>query len=400
MAYREQVIRGLISGQPLTGDQGLLKPLIAQFIEGALSAEMDDHLRRQAEEGIKNKRNGQQTKTIQTTLGPVDVDYSRDRNATFEPATVKKRSHSLALGFEEQILELYATGTSEEDISLTLKRMFGADMSKTRISEVIGATWSKVNSWHNRRLPSCMVVLFIDAVHLNVRREGQVRRIALYVAYGITVEGRRELVALIPGQGCEGAIEWSRCLASIKNRGLEDVFIVCSDGLNGLKSTIEQTWPKAIIQRCMVHKIRNTFRLLDDADSKEVLRQLKEVYNAVNEAEADRKLSDFDAHWKGKYKTVVDLWRKDWTELMGCMNLSPQLKRITYTTNAIENLNREIRRVTKTKGAWVSDRALLIQLFLALERKQKSWNKTVMGWSSIHRELCETFGERFTKNFN
>ncbi|MEM7575768.1 MAG: transposase, partial [Bacteroidota bacterium] len=211
---------------------------------------------------------------------------------------------------------------------------------------------------------------------------------------------RREIIAFIPGQGAESATEWGRCLEQLKNRGLEDVFYICSDGLTGLRDVIHEAFPQASIQRCMVHKIRNCFKLLDDKDSKQVLRQLKEVYNAVNEAEAKRKLEDFEAHWQGKYDVVAQLWRKDWDDLMGCMNLSPALKKITYTTNASENLNREIRRVTKTKAAWVSDRAMLIQLFLSLERKKGSWNKTVHGWASIRRELIRSHGTRFTQHID
>ncbi|OAV45058.1 IS256 family transposase [Lewinella sp. 4G2] len=399
-AYRTQVVQGFIKGQALTGQDGLLKPLIAQFIEAALAAEMDDHLADEAQRGLTNKRNGQLTKEVQTTLGAVDIDYSRDRAGRFEPVTVRKRSRQLALGFEEQIIELYASGSSLEDITRTLSKLYGAEMSTARISGVINATWQTVEDWHRRRLPACLVVLFIDAIHIDVRREHGVAKVALYVAYGITLEGKREVIGLIPGQGTEGAVEWARCLESFKQRGLEDVLITCSDGLAGLKSVIAQTWPQTQIQRCVVHKIRNTFRLLDDKDSKQVLRQLKEVYNAVNEAEASRRLEDFGNYWQGKYDLVVALWRKDWDELMTCMKLSPALKKLTYTTNAIENLNREIRRVVKTKGAWPNDRSLLIQLYHSLDRKRDSWNKSVLGWSSIHRELCETFGERYTKHFN
>lgn len=398
--YRKQVVQGLIKGQPLTGEGGLLKPLIARFVEDALDAEMDQHLLEEQVLERKNKRNGTLTKQIHTSIGEVPIEYSRDRLGSFEPVTVKKRSHNLAAGFEDQILGFYASGTGLEDISRNLDNLYGAQMSKAAISEVINRTWDRVEQWHRRSLPAALVVLFIDAIVVDMRRDGRVTKVALYVAYGITLEGKREIIALIPGQGAEGAVEWGRCLESLRQRGLADVFIVCSDGLTGLRDVIAATWPLARIQRCVVHKIRNTFRLLDDKDSKEVLRQLKEVYHAVNEAQASRRLEDFGRHWKGKYDTVVKLWRKDWDDLMGCMSLSPAMKKLTYTTNAIENLNRGIRKTIKTKGAWVSDKALLIQLFLSLERNQKSWNKTVFGWSAIHRELVDTFGERFTKHFN
>ena len=395
-AYRQEVIQGLMQGKGLTGEGGLLKPLIANFIEGALSAELSSHLSEEREQGIENKRNGRQTKQIRSESGEFSIDYSRDRNGTFEPVTVKKREHELGLGFDTQILELYAMSNSVSDIRLHLERMYGAQMSESRISGVINETWDRVEAWRNAPLPSLLAVLFIDAVHVNVRREGHIKRVALYVMYGINTHGERQIVALIPGQGVESAAEWARCLQQLRNRGLKDVLYICSDGLSGLREVIAETFPLANIQRCVVHKIRNTFRLLDEKDSQLVLRQLKEVYHAVNEPEARQKLDDFGRYWKGKYDVVVNLWLKDWDDLMGCMSLSPVLKKILYTNNAIENLNREIRRVTKSKAGWVSDRALLIQLFLALERKKSSWNKSVFGWSAIQRELTLIHGERFT----
>lgn len=399
-SYRQQVIAGLIQGKGLTGEDGLLKPLITNFLEGALAAELEDHIQGEKAQGLTNKRNGQLSKAVRSEAGPVEIHYSRDRNGSFEPLTVKKRQYELGLGFDNQILELYSMSNSISDIRLHLERMYGAQMSDSRISSVINSTWERVEAWRNSPLPSLLVVMFIDAIYLDVRRDGQVSRIALYVVYGITVEGKREIIALIPGQGAESATEWARCLQQLKNRGLEDVLYICSDGLTGLREVIAETFPLANIQRCVVHKIRNTFKLLDEKDSRQVLRQLKEVYNAVNEAEARRKLEDFQIFWKGKYDLVVDLWLKDWDDLMRCMQLSPTLKKLIYTTNAIENLNREIRRVTKAKGAWVSERALLIQLFLALERKKNSWNKSVRTWSAIRRELTLAHGDRFTKHIS
>lgn len=396
--FRQQVIAGLMRGEGLTGENGLLKPLIANFVQGALASELDDHLSQEKESGLANRRNGKQSKDIRSQAGAVRIEYDRDRAGTFEPVTVKKRQYELGSGFDEQILELYALSNSVADIRTHLERMYGAEMSESRISAVINKTWEQVEAWHKRPLPSCYVVLFVDAVHLNMRREGQVVKIALYVVYGITCEGYREIVALYPGQGAESATEWGRCLQDLKNRGLEDVFILCSDGLSGFKEVASEVFPLANLQRCIVHKIRNCFRLIDDKDSKLVLRQLKEVYTALNEAAARRALEDFATYWQGKYDVIVQLWEKDWTELMGCMNLSTTLRKIVYTTNAIENLNREIRRVTKTKGAWVSDRALLIQLFLSLDRKKSSWNKLVFGWASIERELIRTYGERFNQH--
>lgn len=401
-SYQDSVVQGLMEGKGLLGEEGLLKPLIARFVETALDSELSHHL---SEEKLNplakpNKRNGGRKKKIRTESGEIEIGYSRDRTGTFEPVTVKKRGYELSSGFDEQILELYAMSNSLSDIRLHLEKMYGAQMSESRISNVVNSVWEEVQQWHKRPLPACYVVLFADAVHVTVCRDGHYRKVAVYVLYAITVEGTREIVGLYVGQAGEGAVEWARCLADIKGRGVEDVLHICSDGLNGLKEVLSEAFPQASIQRCVVHKMRNCMRLVDEKDRKVVVRQLKEIYHSVNEAQARQKLEDFGQSWNGKYNCIVQLWEKDWTELMACMSLSPALKKITYTNNAIENLNREIRRVTKTKGGWKTDKALLIQLFLSLRRKAKSWNKKIRGWSSIQRELVEAYGERFTKHLS
>jgi len=396
--FRDEVIVGLIEGKPLTGESGLLKPLIADFVQGALDAEMQDHLEEERSQGVSNRRNGKQQKQIRTDSGEVQITYDRDRNGSFQPITVKKREHQLGIGFDNQILELYAMSNSIADIRTHLERMYGVEMSESRISSVVNTTWDRVKAWQERPLPALYVVLFIDAVHVKVRRSEGVATVALYVVYGINVEGQREIVALYPGQGAEGASEWGRCLQELKNRGLSDVLIICSDGLAGLHEVLSEAFPLARIQRCVVHKIRNCFKLIDNQDSRAVLKQLKGIYHAINEAAGKTALEDFKQHWEGKYDVIAAMWERDWDQLMATMDLPLPLRKITYTTNAIENLNREIRRVTKTKGAWVSDKALLIQLFLALERNQKSWNKKVHQWASVRRELIITFGTRFSEH--
>ena len=400
--YQKTVISGLQSGKGLFGEEGLLKPLIAQFVEAALDAEMTAHLEEEKTNAASkpNKRNGAESKIIRTQAGDTKINYSRDRAGTFEPVTVGKRQREMGVGFDGQILELYAMSNSIGDIRLHLENMYGASMSEARISAVVNSTWLEVDTWHKRNLPACYIVLFVDAVHISVCRNGHYSKVAVYVMYGITVNGEREIVGITVGQGGESATEWGRVLQDLKNRGLEDVFYLCSDGLTGLKDILSDAFPMANIQRCVVHKMRNCLRLVDDKDSRQVIRQLKGVYTAVNEAQALQRLQDFKEAWGGKYDCIVKLWEKDWTELMTCMNLSVQLRKITYTTNAIENLNREIRRVTKTKGGWPSEKALLIQLFLSLERKKSSWSKKVQSWASIQRELILSHGDRFTKHLD
>lgn len=400
-SFQKSVVLGLKEGKGLLGEEGLLKPLIAQFVESALSSELDSHIEESSSgDNPPNKRNGKQSKKIRSEAGEMTINYSRDRNGTFEPVTVGKRQHELAVGFDAQILELYAMSNSLSDIRLHLEKMYGAQMSESRISSVINGTWETVKAWHERPLPACYAVMFVDAVHVTVCRNGHYSKVAVYVMYGINVSGIREIIGFFVGQGGESATEWGRCLQNLKNRGLEDVFHLCSDGLPGLHEVLSEAFPLSSIQRCVVHKMRNCMRLLDDKDRREVIKQLREVYTAVNEAQARQRLNEFAEFWKGKYDCIVNLWEKDWNELMACMNLGVRLRKLTYTSNPIENLNREIRRVTKTKGGWTSDRALLIQLFLSLERKKKSWNKKVHGWAAIQRELIQSHGERFTKHLS
>lgn len=400
--FQKEVVSGLMNGKGLLGEEGLLKPLIAQFVEAALDAELSHHIETESRhpEYKTNKRNGKRSKEIRSEAGAVEITYSRDRQGTFEPVTVGKRQYEMASGFDEQILELYAMGNSLSDIRLHLEKMYGASMSESRISSVVNATWDVVNAWHKRLLPPCYVILFVDAIHISVCRNGHYSKVAVYVMYGVTVEGRREIVALHVGQGGESAAEWGRCLQDIKNRGVEDVFHICSDGLPGLKEVLSEAFPLSSIQRCVVHKMRNCMKLIDDKDSRLVIKQLREVYTAINESQARMRLDDFQAAWDGKYDCIVQLWEKDWDELMACMNLGVRLRKITYTTNAIENLNREIRRVTKTKGGWPSEKSLLIQLHLSLERKKDSWNRKIRAWASIQRELILTHGERYQKYLN
>lgn len=400
--FRKEVVEGLMAGKGLLGEEGLLKPLIANFVETALDAELDHHLKEErSESGAKpNKRNGKLSKTLRTPSGEVSINYSRDRTGTFEPVIVGKRQRELPTGFDAQILELYAMSNSIADIKIHLDKMYGAHMSESRISDVVNSVWEQVAAWHKRPLPACYVVLFVDAIHITVCRQGTYSKVAVYVIYGITVEGKRDIVALFVGQGGESATEWGRCLQDIKSRGLEDVLHICSDGLPGLHEVLSEAFPLSSIQRCVVHKMRNCMRLIDEKDRRQVIKQLKEVYTSVNEAQARQRLKDFGENWKGKYDCIVTLWEKDWTELMACMDLGVELRKITYTNNAIENLNREIRRVTKTKGGWPSEKALLIQLYLSLERKANSWNKKIRNWATIQRELVDRFGERYTKHIN
>ena len=399
--YQSEVVAGLMAGKGLTGEDGLLKPLIAKFVEAALDAEMTAHLSAEKSDPTAraNKRNGREKKQLRTQAGEMTINYSRDRTSTFEPITVGKRQHEMATGFDNQILELYAMSNSAADIRLHLDKMYGVSMSEARISQVVNSTWEVVDAWHKRPLSACYVVLFVDAVHISVCRNGHYQKVAVYVVYGVSIAGKREIVALYVGQGAESASEWGRCFQDLKSRGIEDVFHLCSDGLSGLHEVMQAAFPLSSIQRCVVHKMRNCMRLMDDKDQRAVVRQLKGVYTAVNEAQARQRLEDFARTWEGKYDCIVQLWEKDWNELMACMNLGVELRKITYTTNAIENLNREIRRVTKTKGGWTSERALLIQLHLSLERKASSWNKKIRGWAAIQRELIEAYGERFTKHF-
>jgi len=396
--FESDIITGLMSGKPLGGTEGVLTDLIKHVIEKSMSAELGEHLKLEAErlDARPNKRNGKAKKRLNTDFGPTKIEPSRDRTGTYESAIVGKWQHDLAPNMSQQILSLYARGNSYQDISNHLHEMFGHVISPASITGVVNEVWDDVQAWQKRALHPCYVAVFMDAIHFNIRLEGKSTSVATYLFYGVDVHGHRDILSMHTGRGAESTSQWSVLLADLKDRGAEDIKVFVADGLPGLVDAVGTYFPASRFQRCIVHKVRNSVVGVDFKDRREVCKDLRGVYTAVDEDGSVEALKAFEVKWE-KYPHVVRLWQKDWTELMVFMSFGPEMRRLIYTTNALENVNRHLRKATKTKGSWPSTKSLMIQVYLTLQATKAAWAKTVRNFPAVQRELMEEYGEEYTK---
>ncbi|WP_020569757.1 IS256 family transposase [Neolewinella persica] len=396
--FESDIIAGLMSGKPLSGTEGVLTELIKHVIEKSMSAELGEHLKLEAErlDARPNKRKGKANKSINTDFGPTKIEPSRDRTGTYDSAIVGKWQHDLAPNMSQQILSLYARGNSYQDISNHLHEMFGHVISPASITGIVNEVWDDVQAWQKRALQPCYVAVFMDAIHFNIRLEGKSTSVATYLFYGVDVDGHRDILSMHTGRGAESTSQWSVLLADLKERGAEDIKVFVADGLPGLVDAVGTYFPASRFQRCIVHKVRNSVVGVDFKDRRKVCKDLRTVYTAIDEDGAVEALKAFEEKWQ-KYPHVVRLWRKDWTELMVFMNFGPEMRRLIYTTNALENVNRHLRKATKTKGSWPSTKSLMIQVYLTLQATKTAWAKTVRNFAAVQRELMEEYGEEYTK---
>ncbi|MBC6994266.1 IS256 family transposase [Lewinella lacunae] len=396
--FESDIITGLMSGKPLGGTEGVLTGLIKHVIEKSMNAELREHLELEANnpDALPNKRNGRANKKVNTDFGPTEISPSRDRMGTYESAIVGKWQHDLAPNMSQQILSLYARGNSYQDISNHLHEMFGHVISPASITGIVNEVWDDVQAWQKRALQTCYVAVFMDAIHFNIRLEGKSTSVATYLFYGVDVHGYRDILSMYTGRGAESTSQWSVLLADLKERGAEDIKVFIADGLPGLVDAVGTYFPASRFQRCIVHKVRNSVVGVDFKDRREVCKDLRSVYTAMDEDGAVEALKAFELKWD-KYPHVVRLWQKDWTELMVFMSFGPQMRRLIYTTNALENVNRHLRKATKSKGSWPSTKSLMIQVYLTLQATKPAWAKTVRNFAAVQRELMEEYGEEYTK---
>lgn len=398
--FEASAIEALQSGKPLLGRDGVLKDLVRHLVEASLEGELDHQLALDKASLVSNKRNGSgRTKQLRTEFGPIEIESPRDRQGRFEPQTVGKWSRELGQGFEAQILELYAMGNSVSDIKLHLDQMYGARLSEGAISYVTERVREEIQHWQTRPLESFYTLLYLDAIRYKVKEDGRVVIKAVYTLYGVDGEGQRDILGIHIGP-TEGAHQWSLYLEDLKRRGVEDILFIAVDGLSGFPEAIERVFPESIVQRCIVHMVRTSLIGVADKDRKPVVADLREIYTAADEGAARRALDRFEGKWGKKYPSIGSKWRESWMELSAFLSFGQGIRRMIYTTNPIENLHRQMRKVTKTKGAWCSESALIKQLYLTLMRKKKAWSKTVFKWSQIQQELILMFGDRYLKHIN
>lgn len=395
--FEKEAINRLKEGAGLVGTDGVLTGLIQRLVNAALSGEMSAHMKEERAMGSENRRNGHTTKQLDTELGPVPISPPRDRAGRFEPQLVGKWARQLGTGLDRQILMLYAQGNSYGDIQLQLRQLYGLDYSTASISEVTEQVWAEVSAWQQRALEPFYAAVFLDGIYFTTREGGKSVKKVVYSVYGVDAEGGRDVLGIYIREA-EGAKEWGRVLEDLRRRGVEDVLFFCVDGLAGFSEAIGEVFPHAFVQRCIVHMIRSSTRFVSDRDIKAVCADLRAVYSAADEAQAQVALEAFGQKWNSKYPEIAQAWEQNWGELMLFMEYGENIRRMIYTTNAVEALHRQIRKVTKTKGSWVNDKALLKQLYLILTYGRGGWKRTVFNWTAISRELCERFGQRYAQH--
>ncbi len=395
-AKRKEVLSRLYKGDPILGDGGIFTDMLQAFVNAALEGEIDESLKDDKDQGDTNRRNGHTHKIVRSNTGPIEVHTPRDRLGSHEPILIKKWERELGTGIDDIIISLYARGQSIEDIRFQLQSLYGLDISAGVISSVTDRVWSEILEWQQRPLAPCYPIVYLDAIHYKVRDAGQITTKAVYTCYGVTADGQRDILGLYLNDS-EGARHWGLILEDIKQRGVDEVFFFCIDGLTGFKDVIEQVYPQSIVQRCIVHMIRNSTRFVNDKDIKAVCADLRKIYAAANRQQAELALEAFGQNWDKKYKEIKQKWEANWNELMAFMDYGHNIRRMIYTTNPVEALHRVMRKVTKSKGAWSNDKGLLKQLYLALKYNEKSWKRKAFSWVSIQRELTDKYGERFEK---
>ncbi|KEJ91398.1 IS256 family transposase [Synergistes jonesii] len=376
--------------------QAMLRDLLGDTIQQMLEAEMDDHLG-YSKYDYKNKhtddsRNGYSPKTVTSSAGDIPIDVPRDRKGDFEPQSVKKNQTDIS-NIEDQVLSMYAKGMTTRDISAHLQSIYGVDASAEMISRMTDRILPIAKEWQNRPLAKKYAVVFMDAVHFNVRQDGRTVKKAVYVAIGTRLDGHREVLGLWVG-GNESAKYWVGVLNEIRNRGTEDIFIISVDGLTGFADAISAVYPKAEVQRCIVHQIRYTTKFVSYKDIKAFMNDLKGVYQAPTLEQAEEGLDRLEEKWGSKYPSSVASWRNNWPQLSAYFKYPYELRRMIYTTNQIENYNRQLRKVTKTRTIFPSDDALLKLLYLATMDITEKWTGRDRDWSKILSQLCIYFEER------
>jgi putative transposase len=396
---RDLVDRARAEGVSLVGPGGLLGGLTKQVLETALEAEMSEHLGYDNNDpsgrnGL-NSRNGVRTKTVFTDVGPVDIDVPRDRDGTFEPVIVRKRQRRLD-SIDNVVLSLTAKGLTSGEIIAHFAEIYGTTVSKETISRITDQVIDVMTEWQNRPLDRVYPVMFIDAIYVKIR-DGQVANRPIYVAIGVTVDGERDILGLWVGTGGEGAKFWLQVLTEIKNRGVDDVCIVVCDGLKGLPDSIATTWPLAITQTCVLHLIRNTFRLAGKQHWDAIAKKLRPIYTAPTEPAARERFAEFVGEYNDQYPAIVKLWENAWAEFVPFLTFSPEIRRIVYSTNAIESLNARLRRGVRARGHFPNELAALKCLYLtirSLDPTGKGKARWVVRWKPALNAFALAFQGR------
>jgi transposase-like protein len=389
---QKKALEQLKSGKSLFGRDGAFAPLLKNFIEKALDAEMDGHLDDdQRQHG--NKRNGRGKKTVKSSIGSFEIETPQDRQSSFEPELIRKRQTILAESLSGKIIGLYGLGMSYRDISKHIEEMYDMEISHTVLGQITDKIIPDIKAWQSRPLDPVYPIIWLDAMHFKVREDGKVVHKALYNILGINKEGRKEILGLYVSES-EGANFWLQVLTDLNNRGVKDVLIASIDNLNGFSEAILSIYPQTEVQSCLVHQIRNSLKYVASKDQKEFMKDLKKVYRANSKDLAETELLNLEEKWNKKYPVVIESWQKNWDKLSTYFQYTEPIKRLIYTTNPIEGYHRQIRKVTKTKGAFTSEMALIKLVYLATQRIQQKWTSPIQNWGLTAQQLAIKFEGR------
>ena len=382
--------------EDLIGEHGLLKQLTKALVERALQAEMAEHLGHGKHEPVENAtgntRNGRSQKTLKGDFGELPIAVPRDRHGSFEPQIVPKHQTRWT-GFDDKILSLYARGLTVREIQGHLEEMYGTEVSPALISSVTDAVLDEVKAWQSRPLDTLYPIVYLDCLHVKVRDNGAVRVKAVYLALGVNLTGEKELLGLWIAQ-TEGAKFWLQVVTELKNRGVQDIFIACVDGLKGFPEAIEAVYPKTQVQLCIVHLVRHSLNYVAWNRRKAVATDLKRIYQSATAEEAEVRLTEFEGKWDAAYPPIGQSWRRNWERLIPFFDYPPEIRKVIYTTNAIESVNMSLRKITKNRGSFPSDEALTKLFYLALRNIAKKWTMPIRDWKAALNRFTIQFEDR------
>lgn len=386
--------------EDLIGEHGLLKQITKALVERALQAEMESHLGHAKNGAVANPagntRNGKSRKTLKGEFGELPIEIPRDRHGSFEPQLIPKHQTRWT-GFDEKVLSLYARGMTVREIQGHLEEMYGTEVSPALISSVTDAVMDEVKAWQSRPLDALYPVVYLDCIHVKVRDSGSVRAKAVYLALGINLDGEKELLGIWIAQ-TEGAKFWLQVVTELKNRGVQDIFIACVDGLKGFPEAIETIYPKTDVQLCIVHMVRYSLNYVSWKLRKDVAADLRTIYTASTADEAEKRLGEFEEKWGEAYPPIVQSWRRNWPRIIPFFDYPPEIRKVIYTTNAIESVNMSLRKITKNRGSFPSDEALLKLIYLALNNISKKWTMPIRDWKAALNRFTIQFEERMSRN--
>ena len=394
---KRNLIQGLFEEYDIqTADdiQDALKDLLSGTIKEMMESEMDDHLGYEKYERSdeSNSRNGTKTKRVRSKYGEFEVDVPQDRDSTFDPKVLPKRQKDIS-SIDDKIIAMYAKGMTTRQISETIEDIYGFEISEGMVSDITDKLLPRIEEWQNRPLSAVYPIVFIDAVHFSVRKEGLIQKLAAYVVLGINDDGKKEVLSIVIGEN-ESSKFWLGVLNSLKNRGVQDILILCSDGLTGIKDAISTAFPKTEQQRCIVHMVRNTLKYVANKDMKSFAKDLKTIYTAANEESAIARLEEVTEKWSEHYPHAMNRWHENWDAISPIFKFSKDVRTAFYTTNAIESLNSSYRKLNRQRSVFPSAQALLKALYLATFEISKKWTMPIRNWGKIRGELAIMYPDR------